>query len=122
MRNKTSTRALATDTPLSPGTTAALKLAASASIAGAAACRAWEDGGDAAVVTHTAVAARLSAEMAIESVATDETWDGSCSDPVTRRARLAYAAWFVLLAGIDEQGINRDLDCAAELFFAAAAS
>ncbi|GAC1573648.1 MAG: hypothetical protein NVS3B5_03390 [Sphingomicrobium sp.] len=39
---------------------------------------------------------------------------------LTRRARLAYAAWFVLLAGIDEDGIYRDLDCAAELFYAAA--
>ena len=45
-----------------------------------------------------------------------------CSDPNTRQARLAYAEWFVLLAGIDEEGLDRDLDCAAELFYAAAAA
>lgn len=120
MKNSTLERALATDTPLPRGTTSALNLAAAASMAGAAACRAWEAGGDDAVVTRTAAAAKASASIAIESVVTDEPWDGSCSDPVTRRARLAYAAWFVLLAGIDEEGIDRDLDCAAELFYAAA--
>ena len=72
------------------------------------------------VSSRTAAAAKAAASIAIESVVTDEPWDGSCSDPVTRRARLAYAAWFVLLAGIDEEGIDRDLDCAAELFYAAA--
>ena len=46
--------------------------------------------------------------------------DGLTPRHVTRRARLAYAVWFVLLAGIDEEGIDRDLDCAAELFYAAA--
>ena len=120
MRNKTLEHALATDTPLPHGTTAALYLAADASMAGAAACRAWEAGGDKAVVTHTAAAARAAAAIAIESVVTDEPWDGSCSEPVTRQARLAYAAWFVLLVGTDEEGIDRDLDCAAELFYAAA--
>lgn len=73
-------------------------------------------------MTNTAAAARALAEIAIEAVVTDEPWDSSCSDPVTRRARLAYAAWFVLLAGIDEEGIAADLDCVAELFFAAAAA
>jgi hypothetical protein len=119
MKNKTLERAIATGIVPARGTTAALNLAAAASTAGATACRAWEAGGDAAVVTHTAAAAKAAASIAIESVVTDEPWDGSCSDPVTRRARLAYAAWFVLLAGIDEEGIDRDLDCAAELFYAA---
>ena len=64
--------------------------------------------------------AKAAASIAIESVVTDEPWDGSCSDPETRRARVPYAAWFVLLAGIDEEGIDRDLDCAAELFYTAA--
>ena len=46
--------------------------------------------------------------------------DGLTPRHVTRRARLACAAWFVLLAGIDEEGIDRHLDSAAELFYAAA--
>ena len=32
-----------------------------------------------------------------------------CADPVTRRARLVYGAWLVLLAGFDEEGNDRDL-------------
>ena len=82
MKNSTLERALATDTPLPRGTTSALNLAAAASMAGAAACRAWEAGGDDAVVTRTAATAKASASIAIESVVTDEPWDGSDVTPV----------------------------------------
>jgi hypothetical protein len=104
------------------GTTAALDMAAASCVAAAATCRAWEAGGDAASVTDTAAVARAAANIALESVITDEPWDRSCEEPVTRQARLAYSAWFALLAGTDEDGTARDLDCAAELFYGAAAA
>ena len=104
------------------GTTAALELAAASSTAAAAACRAWLAGGDEAVLTQAATAARAAAKIALEAVVTDEPWDRSCEEPTTRQARLAYAAWFALLAGTDEDGVTNDLDCAAELFYGAAAA
>jgi hypothetical protein len=85
------------------------------------ACRAWECGGEAGAVTETAGAARAVANIAIEAVVTDEPWDLTTDEPVTRRARLAYAAWCALLAGTDEDGTSSDLDYAAALFGAAAA-
>ena len=95
--------------------------AASASCAEAAtACRAWECGGEAGAVTETAGVARAVANIAIEAVVTDEPWDLTTDEPVSRRARLAYAAWFALLAGTDEHGTSSDLDCAATLFNGAA--
>lgn len=39
---------------------------------------------------------------------------------MTRRVRLAYAAWIALLAGINDKCVDRDLDGAAELFYVAA--
>lgn len=103
------------------GTAKALNAAAASCLAAAAECRAWGAGGDAAVVTNTAAAALKSAKIALEAVVTDEPWDRSCEEPATRQARLAYAAWFALLAGTDKDGTASDLDCAAKLFGAAAA-
>ena len=108
-----------TDPPLS--TAKALNAAAASCLAAAEACRAWEAGGDAAVVTNTAAAALRAANIALEAVVSDEPWDRSADEPATRQARLAYAAWFALLAGTDEGGTASDLDCAAALFGAAAA-
>ena len=94
-------------------TTAALNKAASSALAAAAACRAWEAGGDGTLVTNTAAAAQLAAGIALEAVVADEPWDRSTEEPAARQARLAYAAWFALIAGTDENGTARDLDCAA---------
>lgn len=104
------------------GTAKALNLASASCLEAAAACRAWEAGADAAPVTDTACVARAVANMALEAVITDEPWDRSCDEPAARRARLAYAAWFALLAGTDEDGAASDLYCAAALFGAAAAA
>lgn len=122
MKNNTLARAELIGIVPARGTTAALNLAAASSLTAAAACRAWENGGDEGLVADTAAAARAAASIAIEAVVTDEPWDSTCEDPVTRRARLAYAAWFVLLAGTDEDGECCDLGSAAELFFGAAAA
>jgi hypothetical protein len=102
-------------------TIAALITASVSCLAAAAACRAWEAGGDASIVTATAVAALTAANIALEAVFTDEPWDRTLEEPSTRQARLAYAAWFALLVGTDEHGTAGDLDCAAELFRAAGA-
>lgn len=103
-------------------TAKALNAAAASCLTAAAACRAWEAGGDEAVVTKTAAAALRAANIALEAVVTDEPWDRSCDEPATRQARLAYAAWFALLAGTDEHGGACDLNCATQLFRAAAAA
>ena len=103
------------------GTAKALELAAASCLEAATACRAWECGGEAGAVTETAAAARRVANIALEAVVTDEPWDRTTDEPATRQARLAYAAWFALLAGTDEDGTSSDLDCAAALFRAAAA-
>ena len=81
MENKTLERKAATGIIPTRGANAALDLAAAALMAGAAACRAWEAGGDAAVLTHTAGAAKAAASIAIGSVITDESWDVSCDEP-----------------------------------------
>lgn len=104
------------------GTAKALNLAAASCLESAKACRAWEAGVDAAAVTNTAGAARAVANIALEAVVTDEPWDRTADEPATRQARLAYAAWFALLAGTDKHGTASDLDCAAALFRAAAQS
>ena len=105
----------------SHGTARALNLAAASCLEAAAACRMWQEGGDATPVADTAGAARLVANIALEAIVTDEPWDRSTEEPATRRARLGYAAWFALLAGTDEGGRASDLNCAAALFSAAAA-
>ena len=106
----------------SPHSTAeALNRASASCVEAAAACRIWEGGGEPGAVSDTAAAARASANIALEAVVTDEPWDRSADEPATRQARLAYAAWFALLAGTDEGGTASDLDCAAALFGAAAA-
>ena len=107
------------DPPLN--TAKALNAAAASCLTAAAVCRAWKAGGDAAVVTNTAAAALRAANIALEAVVTDEPWDRTLEEPATRQARLAYAAWFALLAGTDEHGAANDLDCATQLFRAAAA-
>ena len=101
-------------------TTQTLELASALCAEAATACRSWECGGEAGAVTETAGAARAVGSIAIEAVVTDEPWDLNTDEPVSRRARLAYAAWFALLAGTDEHGTSPDLDCAATLFNGAA--
>ena len=104
------------------GTSSSLNKAAAFCVTAATACRAREAGGDPQVVTDTAAAAHVAACIALEAVVADEPWDRSTEEPATRQARLAYAAWFALLAGTDEDGTACDLDCAAELFRGAAAA
>ena len=103
-------------------TAAALNLTAASCVAVATACREWEAGGDGSVVTDTAAVAIAAANIALKAAVADEPWDRCTEEPATRQARLAYAAWFVLLAGIDEGGTACDLDCAATLFRGAAAA
>ena len=104
------------------GTAMALELAAASCLEASTACRSWEGGGEPGAVTETAAAARAVANIALEAVFTDEPWDRTTDEPKTRQARLAYAAWFALLAGTDEHGTASDRDCAAALFGAAAPS
>ena len=103
------------------GTTKALNRASASCVEAARACRVWDGGGEVVAVSDTAAAARGPANIALEAVVTDEPWDRSADEPATRQARLAYAAWFALLARTDEGGTASDLDCAAALFGAAAA-
>jgi hypothetical protein len=86
----------------------------------AAACRAWEGGGDAGPVSDTAATAREAAAIALEAVVADEPAGDPLDDPQTRRSRLAYAGWLALLAGTDEDGESSDLLLAAHLFRRAA--
>lgn len=97
-----------------------LRVAAAVIRRAADACRTWEDGGDADTVIETAAEAKLAAEIAIEAVTSDEQWDNQAGDPETRRGRLAYAGWLLLLAGTDEHGRSLDLRNAAQLFDSAA--
>ena len=106
---------------LARGTAQALNIAAASCVAAAAACRTWKHAGGGLDVTFAAADAQAAANMALEAVITDEPWDRACDEPSTRRARLAYAGWFALLAGTNEHGVAADLDCAAQLFCAAAA-
>ena len=120
MKNSGLTLALVPPPALARGTTEVLNMAAASCVAAATACRARETGGDGYLVTANAAAAREAANIALEAVFTDEPWDRTLEEPATRQARLAYAAWFALLAGTDEGGTACDLDCAAELFRGAA--
>ena len=80
----------------------------------------WERGGSAGVVTRTAAVAKHKGEIAIEALVADEPWTETLDDPETRRGRLGYAAWLMLLAGTDEHGRSSDLRHAAILFEQAA--
>ena len=107
--------------PTRPSTTgAALTVAASKIDAAARSCRKWERGGSDLDVAETAAVARAVAKIAIEAVVADEDWASASVDPETRRARLAYAAWLLLLAGTDEHGESVDLVRSAQLFRLAA--
>jgi len=90
--------------------------------AAAAACLEWEEGGDPHTVTETAAIASASASIAIEAVVSDEPWDKQLEEPTTRRGRLAYAGWLLLLAGADEGAQSCDLFQSSELFERAASS
>lgn len=122
MENKEVPRTQLVEAGSTHGTTSALKSAAVSCVAAAAACRAWEAGGDETAVTDSAAAVRKAANIALEAVVSDQPWDRSCDEPANSRTRLAYAAWFALLAGTDEHGAPSDLDCATQLFRAAAAA
>lgn len=102
------------------GTARALCAAADATRVAAAACKAWEDAGDETAVAETAANAVQCGKIALEGVIVDEAWDGEPGDPETRRARLAYAGWLLLLAGTDEHGESGDLAIAGQLFQQAA--
>lgn len=86
----------------------------------AVACHCWEVGGDTDNVAETAALARREAQIALEAVISDEPWNSEADEPETRRGRLAYASWLMLLAGTDEHGQSRDLEDAARLLDAAA--
>lgn len=86
----------------------------------ARACWEWERGGDPEPVAETAAIARQRALVAFEAVTSDETWGDPSDEPMSRRGRLAYAGWLVLLAGIDEHGRGDDLCTSAKLFESAA--
>ncbi len=98
------------------GTAQALRAAADAARIAAAACKVWEDEGNEAAVAETAASAVQCGKIALEGVIVDEPWDGEPGDPETRRARLAYAGWLLLLAGTDEHGESGDLVLASALF------
>src|SRR3712207_4000232 len=72
----------------------------------AMACREWESGGCAQAVVETASLALEDARHVVEWIASDEPWDAELRDPETRRSRLAYSAWLLLLAGTDEHGTS----------------
>jgi hypothetical protein len=97
-------------------TGSALARAADQTQIAAAACREWEGGGDAGPVSETAARAREAAAIALEAVVADEPTSDPLEDPQTRRSRLGYAGWLVLLAGTDEDGEGPDLLLAAHLF------
>lgn len=104
----------------SDSTAAALMAAAGQVRMAASACWAWERGGDAEPVAETAAIARQTALIAIEAVTSDEPWGDPLDEPDTRRGKLAYAGWLILLAGIDEGGEGDDLSTSAQLFELAA--
>lgn len=101
-------------------TARALLATSTSAHAAAAACKAWEDGGDESAVIETAARALQCGKIALEAVVADEPWDGEARDPETRRACLAYAGWLLLLAGTDEHGASGDLVIAGQLFEQAA--
>jgi hypothetical protein len=98
----------------------ALIAAAAQTRLAARACLEWEQGGEAQAVSETAALARHFGSIAIEAVVSDEPWGDPLDEPQTRRARLAYGAWLLVLAGTDECGESRDLVVAGELFERAA--
>lgn len=87
--------------------------------AGAAIDR-WEREGCADEVTTTAATCKRSVELALECVWTDESGVDPLTEPETRRGRLAYAAWMLVLAGTDEDGRQSDLSRASVLLCTAA--
>lgn len=84
------------------------------------ACLDWERGGDADEVARTAALAKNAACVAFEAVVADEPWGDPLGEPETRRGRLAYAGWLVLLAGVDEHGESEDLAISRQLIEGAA--
>jgi hypothetical protein len=95
---------------------ALLQRAACAVSAAAAACRAWEEGGDSNPVSDTAWEADEATSEAIEAVAgIDSTLTLECY-PETRLGRLVLAARLLVLAGTDEDGRSDELEMAAKLF------
>lgn len=98
----------------------ALIAAASECRKAGAAIAQWERGGSADFVTETAAVCKRSAEVALESVWVDEPPNDPLTEPETRRGRIAYAAWMLILAGTDEDGRTSDLILASTLLRAAA--
>jgi hypothetical protein len=107
---------MSTREPLLDSTGSMLIRAAQRTYVAATACRDWERGADAEPVSVTAAMARDAAEIAIEAVVADEPLGDPLDDPQSRRSRLAYAAWLLLLAGADEDGESSELTLAAHLF------
>lgn len=97
----------------------ALLAASKGALLAARACEDWENGGDAGPVAETAASALRLAQTAFEAAIADEPWGADLEEPATRRGRLAYAGWLLLLAGADEHGQCSDLDTAAQLFASA---
>jgi hypothetical protein len=97
----------------------ALLAASKGTLLAARACEDWENGGDAGPVVETAASALRLAQTALEAAIADEPWNGDLEEPATRRGRLAYAGWLLLMAGADEHGQRSDLDTAAQLFVSA---
>jgi len=100
----------------SDGTGCALTVAAHQARRAADACRQWEEGGEPDRVSETAALARHLGSIAIEAMVSDEPRGDPLDEPQTRRGKLAYAAWLIVLAGTDEGGQSEDLIMAAELF------
>lgn len=94
-----------------------LSLASRVSRAAAIACRRWEGGGDPETASDAAANALEVCESARTAVL-DE--DGAGGEVLSRRARLAEAAWYLLLAGTDEHGDSVDLALSSKLFGKAA--
>lgn len=97
-----------------------LRAAAQLSYNAASACRNWENGGDSDLVGETAEDALCAAKLALDALGTETM--PSTENMQSRRGRLAYAGWMLLLAGTDEDGVSSDLETAAGLLFAAADS
>ena len=100
--------------------TALLQRAACAVGAAADACRAWEDGADAAPVSDTAWEADGGTLETLEAVAGIDPTLTLDTYPETRVGRLLMAARLLVLAGTDEGGESEELAMAAALLRLAA--
>ena len=92
-----------------------LQRAAGAVALAVTACRDWENGGDAGLVSDTASEADGATTELLEAVAGIDPTLKLDTCPETRLGRLTLAARLMVLAGTDEAGEWADLRIAAKL-------